>query len=133
MPLQKIFLPALVLISLLSAGAGIDTPLSPEAFRDAAYAGDRPAVEATLREQHQIDLAAQSAEWHQGTFFTTFSNLHPAIDSFTADWLADDPNSDYALTARGWYLYAHCCALRGECMPSETYPAALDQFRQYHQ
>lgn len=125
-------LSVLALISLFSAEMGRATPLSPEAFRDAAFAGDRAAVEAALREQHQIDLAARSAIWHERTLFATFSNLHPTLDRFTTDWLADDPNSAYALTARGWYLYTRGYVVRGERMPRETYPAAMDLFRQDH-
>ncbi|WP_127046157.1 hypothetical protein [Pseudorhodobacter sp. E13] len=130
---MKDLFPFLALSSLLSAGAALAAPLTPEAFRDAAYAGDRATVDAALREQHQIDVAAHSAEWRQRILFTTFTNLHPVIDSFTTDWLADDPASAYALTARGWYLFTRGNAVRGERMPHDIYPAAMDQFRQDHQ
>ena len=65
--------------------------------------------------------------------FSEFMTTRPEYISLMAKWSKDKPESIYAKTAKGWYLYHIAWLIRGETTVSEIYSKAADQMRDYFQ
>jgi hypothetical protein len=105
---------------------------TPDAFRNLVMAGDITAVDAALNDALAQDARSGIEPDAQLGLFAVFEVTRPAIDTFTANWLAQSPTSPNAMTARGWYLYAMGQAMRGSGYAGRVYPAALEAKYTYH-
>jgi hypothetical protein len=78
---------------------------TPDALRELAMADDVAAVDAALDDALAQDARSGKEPDLQLGLFAVFEVTHPGIGAFTASWLARNPTSPNAMTARGWYLY----------------------------
>ncbi len=95
-------------------------------------ANDVPGMKAVLNEAIAEDSTGQSEPEHQRDVFDFFMNSHPAIASFTADWLAKEPEDGLAITARAWHLYGMGWAFRGNGFADQTTPDSMRKMRSLH-
>jgi hypothetical protein len=127
-----------VVLMLLMAPAWADTAserIHDKAFEDARamiYAHDIDGFRAAVIAAHAADLAARGAQDLQRAWFGPFGVTDPRVAAFTADWLAAEPDSPYALTARVWYLRAMGWAMRGNDLPRFTWYQAMDEMAEMH-
>lgn len=104
-----------------------------DALFDLVINGDIPAVEAALKTAVAEDAAATGEPERQRDLFSVFTLTHPGVADFTAKWLEADPQSAYALTARGWHQYGMGWAMRGEGLARDTFPGAFQKMREFHE
>ncbi len=124
----------LVVLMLVASPLWADevTEKSSADARAMIYAHDIDGFSRAIIAAHAADLAAKGDQNLQRTLFTPFGVTDPRVAAFTADWLAREPDSPYALTARVWYLRAMGWAMRGTALPRFTWPAAMDQMAEMH-
>jgi hypothetical protein len=116
------------------------TPLRADEATDALkaearamiYAGDIDGFRTAIIAAHAADLTAKGDQNRQRALFGPFGVTDPRVAAFTADWLAAEPDSPYALTARAWYLRAMGWAVRGNDLPRYIWPAAMDEMAALH-
>jgi hypothetical protein len=96
------------------------------------YARDIDGFRAAITAAHAADLAEKGDQNRQRALFGPFGVTDPRVAAFTADWLAAEPDSPYALTARAWYLRAMGVAMRGSDLPRFTWPDAMDEMAELH-
>lgn len=121
----------IVLLLALLPAPGI-AGITPEALRALIVSADTAAVQAALAEAVAQDEKSNTEFVEQRDLFGVFVAADPMIDTFTANWLQDDPTSVFAMTARARYLFAIGWALRGEDVALHVYPAALAAMQEKH-
>ena len=97
---------------------------TPDEFRAMIWAGDLPGVKAVLQEAVASDLASTGNAQATRDLNSIFLESHPKVAAFTESWLAAEPNSAFALTARGWQLFAAGQNIRGTTASNEVYSDA---------
>jgi hypothetical protein len=116
------------------------TPLWADEVTDQLNAEARAMIDAhdidgfrsAITAAHADDLAARGDQNRQRALFGPFGVTDPRVAAFTADWLAAEPDSPYALTARVWYLRAMGWAVRGDDLPRFTWHQAMDEMGKLH-
>ncbi len=124
----------LVILLLIAAPVWADDAtdkLSADA-RAMIYAGDIDGFRAAIIAAHAADLAAKGDQNTQRALYRAFTVTDPRVAAFTADWLAAEPDSPYALIARVWHLRAMGIAMRGSDLPRFTWYQAMDEMRTLH-
>jgi hypothetical protein len=105
--------------------------LSAEA-RAMIYAHDIDGFRTAITAAHAADLAAKGDQNMQRALYRPFTVTDPRVTAFTADWLAAEPDSPYALIARVWHLRALGIAIRGSDLPRFTWHQAMEQMGELH-
>ena len=113
------------LLAFLLCTPAFATPMQ-DMFRKQIMAGDIAGVDAILTEAILQDAEPGTDPELQRALFHVFWATDPKIEAFTANWLAKDPTSAHAMTARGWYLHAMGAANRGTDWARYTYPAGME-------
>jgi hypothetical protein len=124
----------LALLTLLATPLWADEVtdrLTAEA-RAMIYAHDIDGFRSAITAAHADDLAAKGDQNLQRALFGPFGVTDPRVAAFTADWLAAEPDSPYALTARVWHLRAMGWAMRGNDLPRYIWPAAMEEMGALH-
>lgn len=116
----------------LLAGPVHATGSRAEDIYSLALKNDRAAIVKALSEAVAQDRASGTEPDLQRGLFNAFALTDPRVDSFTKDWLAAEPASAYALTARGWHLYALGWTMRGERPAHRTLPDAIEAMSEHH-
>ena len=101
-------------------------------LRALVMAGDIAPVEAALLAAEAADLASAGEPDAERALVAVFRETHPAVDEFTKRWLEAEPDSAWAMTARGWHLYALGWAIRGHEGMRETYGDSLAIMQPLH-
>lgn len=96
------------------------------------YAGDIDGFRAAITAAHAADLAAKGDQNMQRALFGPFGVTDPRVAAFTADWLAAEPDSPYAMVGRAWHLRAMGWAMRGNDLPRFTWYQAMEQMGEMH-
>lgn len=63
----------------------------------------------------------------QRSLFSLFETTDPTVLALSDRWIAEQPDSPAAHTARGWTLMHRSVLMRGDRPAAETYPEALQQ------
>ena len=105
---------------------------TPYEFRQLVYAGDIAGVTAALTEAEARDKASPDEPYLQRNLFTIFTESHDKVNDFTVKWLASEPDSPYAQTARGWQLYAEGWNMRGHAFARDVFPDAMRALMRDH-
>lgn len=124
------YLALAVMVGLLAAPAAADT--SVDDLRALVMAGEIAPVEAALKAAEAADLASGGEPDAERDLIVVFRETHPAVDDFTKRWLAAEPDSAWAMTARGWHLYSLGWAIRGHEGLRETYDDSLAVMQLLH-
>ena len=93
-------------------------------FRAMIWAGDMSGVKAALQAVEASDLASSGEPDAERALFHIFLESHPKVAAFTESWLAAEPDSALAMTARGWQLYSTGHNMRGTSYAREVYADA---------
>ena len=124
------FLALAVMVFLLAAPAAAET--GEVDLRALVVAGDIAPVEAALKAAEAADQASGGEPDAERALFSLFTDTDPGIADLTERWLATEPGSALAMTARGWHLYALGWNARGTATANNVFPDAMRILMQDH-
>ena len=99
------------------------------ALRDLIYADDVSGVESALT-AHQADYEAGTLDvTEMRCIFYHFARSRPETIDFIDAWLAQFPNSAFAMAAKATTLFKHSWNIRGDKPARTTHPDAMATFK----
>jgi hypothetical protein len=119
----------LTIILIIIGQPALATP-SPDELRAMAYSGNVDGIEAAYVAIHAEERAGGISYDELRELYLALVVYDPRVLGFTQDWLDAYPNSLHAHAIRARQLYLASFAIRGEANPRNTYPLALEGFRQ---